>query len=60
MLVVDTTSSTAVLVLKEAAECDIPVAYVTGLAIRRVADLYALAAKTDPNYARVLSRLRVA
>ena len=34
-LVVDTTSSAAVLVLGVAAECQIPVAYVTGLAMRR-------------------------
>ena len=34
-LVVDTTSSAAVLVLGVAAEREIPVAYVTGLAMRR-------------------------
>ena len=54
-LVVDTTSSAAVLVLGVAAEREIPVAYVTGLAMRRAADLYAGAAKTDPKDARVLA-----
>ena len=54
-LVVDTTSSAAVLVLGVAAECQIPVAYVTGLAMRRAADLYAGAAKTDPKDAQVLA-----
>ena len=33
----------------------IPVAYVTGLAMRRAADLYAGAAKTDPKEAQVLA-----
>ena len=54
-LVVDTTSSAAVLALGVAAECEIPVAYVTGLAMRRAADLYAGAAKTDPKDAQVLA-----
>ena len=54
-LVVDTTSSAAVLALGVAAECQIPVAYVTGLAMRRAADLYAGAAKTDPKDAQVLA-----
>ena len=54
-LVVDTTSSAAVLALGVAAECQIPVAYVTGLAMRRAADLYAGAAKTDPKDAGVLA-----
>ena len=54
-LVVDTTSSAAVLALTVAAECQIPVAYVTGLAMRRAADLYAGAAKTDPKDAQVLA-----
>ena len=54
-LVVDTTSSAAVLALTVAAECQIPVAYVTGLAMRRAADLYAGAAKTDPKDAGVLA-----
>ena len=54
-LVVDTTSSAAVLALTVAAEVAIPVAYVTGLAMRRAADLYAGAAKTDPTDAQVLA-----
>lgn len=54
-LVVDTTSSAAVLALTVASELDIPVAYVTGLAMRRAADLYAGAAKTDPKDAHVLA-----
>ena len=54
-LVVDTTSSAAVLALGVAAECEIPVAYVTGLAMRRAAGLYAGAAKTDPKDAQVLA-----
>ena len=54
-LVVDTTSSVAVLVLGVAAECQIPVAYVSGLVMRRAADLYAGAAKTDPKDAQVLA-----
>ena len=55
VLVVDTTSSAAALTLTVAAEVSIPVAYVTGLAMRRAADLYAGAAKTDPNDAQVLA-----
>ena len=54
-LVVDTTSSAAVLALTGAAECGIPVAYVSGLVMRRAADLYAGAAKTDPKDAQVLA-----
>ena len=54
-LVVDMTSSAAVLTLTVAAEVAIPVAYVTGLAMRRAADLYAGAAKTDPKDAQVLA-----
>ena len=54
-LVVDMTSSAAVLALTVAAEVAIPVAYVTGLAMRRAADLYAGAAKTDPTDAQVLA-----
>ena len=53
-LVVDTTSSAAVLTLTVAAELGIPVTYVTGLVMRRAADLYAGAAKTDPKDAQVL------
>ena len=55
VLVVDTTSSAAVLVLTVAAEVSVPVAYVTGLTMRRAADLYAGAAKTDPKDAQVLA-----
>ena len=54
-LVVGTTSSAAVLVLTVAAEWEIPVAYVSGLAMGRAVDLYAGAAKTDPKDARVLA-----
>ena len=54
-LVVDSTSSAAVLALGVAAECQIPVAYVTGLAMCRAAELYAGAAKTDPKDAQVLA-----
>jgi len=54
-LVVDMTSSAAVLALTVAAQVAIPVAYVTGLAMRRAADLYAGAAKTDPKDAQVLA-----
>ena len=54
-LVVGTTSSAAVLVLTVAAEWEKPVAYVSGLAMRRAADLYAGAAKTDPKDARVFA-----
>jgi len=54
-LVVDMTSSAAVLTLTIAAEVAIPVAYVSGLTMRRAADLYAGAAKTDPKDAQVLA-----
>ena len=50
-LVIDTTSSAASLPLETAAQREVPVAYVTGLAMRRAADLYAGAAKTDPKEA---------
>ena len=55
VLVVDMTSSAAVLMLRVAAEVAIPVAYVSGLVMRRAADLYAGAAKTDPKDAQVLA-----
>jgi hypothetical protein len=42
-------------VLAVAARTKTPVAYVTGLQMRRAADLYAGAAKTDPRDARVLA-----
>ena len=54
-LVIDTTSSAASLLLEAAAQREVPVAYVTGLAMRRAADLYAGAAKTDPKDAAVLA-----
>ncbi len=54
-LVIDTTSSAAALLLEAAARREVPVAYVTGLAMRRAADLYAGAAKTDPKDAFVLA-----
>ena len=47
-LVIDTTSATASLLIQIAAQRQFPVACVTGLAMRRAADLYAGAAKTDP------------
>ena len=52
-LVIDTTSSTAALLMHAAAQQNMPVAYVTGLAMRRAAELYAGAAKTDPEDAAV-------
>ena len=52
-LVIDTTSSAASLLLEAATRRE--VAYVTGLAMRRAADLYAGAAKTDPKDAAVLA-----
>lgn len=55
VLVIDTTSSAASLLLEAAVGREIPVAYVTGLAMRRAADLYAGAAKTDPKDALVLA-----
>ena len=54
-LVIDTTSSAASLLLEAAARREVPAAYVTGLAMRRAADLYAGAAKTDPKDAAVLA-----
>ena len=54
-LVIDTTSSAASLLMEAAAHRQVPVAYVTGLAMRRAADLYAGAAKTDPKDAAVLA-----
>ena len=55
VLVVDTTSSAAVLTLTVGAEVAIPVAYVNDLAMRQAADLYAGAAKTDPKDTQVLA-----
>ena len=54
-VVVDMTASGAQLLLATAARCGVPVAYVTGLAMRRAAQLYAGAAKTDARDAWVLA-----
>jgi len=54
-LVIDMTASAAQLLLTIAAERAVPVAYVTGLQMRRAADLYAGSAKTDPRDAWVLA-----
>ena len=54
-LVVDVTGSAAQLLLAVAADRRVPVAYVTGLAMRRAADLYPGSAKTDPRDAWVLA-----
>ena len=54
-LVVDLPSSPAELLLAVARARDVPVAYVTGLQMRRAADLYAGSAKTDPRDAWVLA-----
>ena len=55
VIVVDTTSSAARLLLGAAARRGVPVAYVPGLVMRRAADLYAGTAKTDPRDAFVLA-----
>jgi len=47
VLVIDQTGSAALL-LEAAAKRGVPVAYVPGLVMRRAADLYTGAAKTDP------------
>jgi transposase len=54
-LVIDQPASGAQLLLSIAARRDVPVAYVTGLQMRRAADLYAGKAKTDPRDALVLA-----
>lgn len=54
-VVVDMTASGAQLLLAVAAERGVPVAYVTGLQMRRAAELYAGTAKTDPRDAWVLA-----
>lgn len=54
-LVIDMTASGAQLLLSVAVERNVPVAYVTGLAMRRAAELYAGSAKTDPRDAWVLA-----
>jgi transposase len=53
--VVDQPASGAQLLLSLAAAHNVPVAYVTGLQMRRAADLYAGSAKTDPIDAWVLA-----
>lgn len=55
MFVVDQPASGAQLLLSLATTHSVPVAYVTGLQMRRAADLYAGAAKTDPLDAWVLA-----
>ena len=54
-VVVDMTSANARLLLGVAADRDVSVAYVTGLQMRRAAQLYAGVAKTDPRDAWVLA-----
>ncbi len=54
-LVIDMTSSVAQLLLTVAVRRQIPVAYVTGLQMRRAAQLYAGSAKTDPRDAFVIA-----
>lgn len=54
-LVIDLPSSAAQLLLAVARQRGVPVAYVTGLQMRRAAELYAGAAKTDPRDAKVLA-----
>lgn len=54
-LIVDQPASGAQLLLAVAAQRRVPVAYVTGLQMRRAADLYAGSAKTDPRDAWVLA-----
>lgn len=54
-LVVDQPASGAQLLLAVARDAQVPVAYVTGLQMRRAAELYAGAAKTDPRDAWVLA-----
>jgi len=54
-LVIDMTASGAQLLLSVAAARGVPVAYVTGLQMRRATELYAGAAKTDPRDAWVLA-----
>ena len=54
-LVIDMPSSAAQLLLAIAHARSVPVAYITGLQMRRAAELYAGAAKTDPRDAWVLA-----
>lgn len=55
VLVIDMTASSAHLLLATAAARRVPVAYVTGLQMRRAADLYVGSAKTDPRDAFILA-----
>lgn len=55
VLVVDQPASGAQLLLRLATDAGVPVAYVTGLQMRRAADLYAGSAKTDPRDAWILA-----
>lgn len=55
VLVIDMPSSPAQLLLAVARQHDVPVAYVTGLQMRRAAELYSGSAKTDPRDAWVLA-----
>lgn len=54
-LVIDMPSSAAQLLLAVAVARQVPVAYVTGLQMRRAAELYSGAAKTDPRDSWVLA-----
>ena len=54
-VIINMTSSGAQLMLGVMAQREMPVAYVSGLVMRRAADLYAGAAKTDPRDAWVLA-----
>ena len=54
-VVIDMTSAGAQLMLGVMAHRQVPVAYVSGLVMRRAADLYAGSAKTDPRDAWVLA-----
>jgi transposase len=55
VFVIDLPSSCAQLLLEVARQHAVPVAYVTGLQMRRAAELYAGSAKTDPKDAWVLA-----
>ena len=55
VLEIDMPSSPAQLLLAVARHHDVPVAYVTGLQMRRAAELYSCSAKTDPPDAWVLA-----
>jgi transposase len=55
VVVIDTKASNVQLLLSVTASCNVRVGYVTGLQMRRAADLYAGHAKTDPRDAWVLA-----